>query len=308
MEDMKFIVDEDGNKCYLECSECGCDMLFKHDFGYIASSDSVPGFPICRTCLIEHCMQTNCMNCPYGNAETCSFLSTKEFYLEEKKREEEEERLAIDMHLYRYYNGKMIYECVKVLEREHGYVPLHFSEFYEYKKDKVGIAYFEGETVFYFNFDNDVNAVRQAIYDCYVNRVSELKSLIAVAEKNQSDAIFALSDVVASKHYLPSTKTYNARGIRTYDLNGKCTDTVDTPVTMNVDALFPGEMLTKFIVDGRFKGRCGWIHTVFVDGYATNIALFGLVPYSDKHYVRFDYFQWDDFCKEHCVEVFWQEK
>ena len=52
----------------------------------ICSSDYIEDWPDCRSCMIEHCVTTNCFGCEFnpGNYNDCRFLETKIFYLKEE--------------------------------------------------------------------------------------------------------------------------------------------------------------------------------------------------------------------------------
>ena len=71
---------------YRTCGQCNSELLFPvSDQRYIASSDFIPEFPgWCFTCLVEHCLATDCEQCKVAaNPATCSFKETKKIYAEE---------------------------------------------------------------------------------------------------------------------------------------------------------------------------------------------------------------------------------
>lgn len=53
---------------------------------YCCSSDYIEDFPLCRSCLIEHCCSTNCLGCEHSPSDyhKCRFLEMKNFYLNEE--------------------------------------------------------------------------------------------------------------------------------------------------------------------------------------------------------------------------------
>ena len=58
------------------CERCGSWLIMKMGSGdssyFMASSDYVGG-PICRTCMEEHCAQTNCLQCEIGKWPDCPY-------------------------------------------------------------------------------------------------------------------------------------------------------------------------------------------------------------------------------------------
>lgn len=77
-----FKADENG----LYCVICGSKVGFRHGDRYLLSSsaegDEAKG--ICHECLIEHCMQTNCLACDWHKCGSCPHVDTKKIYLEDK--------------------------------------------------------------------------------------------------------------------------------------------------------------------------------------------------------------------------------
>ena len=68
---------------YYRCKQCGSNLLVKiYDGYYVCKSDFVEEFPgWCRTCLIDHCCETDCTTCTIKDKEDCSFIDIKELYL-----------------------------------------------------------------------------------------------------------------------------------------------------------------------------------------------------------------------------------
>ena len=74
------------NEVILKCSSCKCALAWHvpgEDYS-ICSSEYVEGFKLCRSCLIEHCLATNCLGCRLGKYPECSFLPIKKFHREYK--------------------------------------------------------------------------------------------------------------------------------------------------------------------------------------------------------------------------------
>jgi hypothetical protein len=65
------------------CTMCGCELVWKHPETdmYMESSANLPDWPICHGCMVDHCVQTNCLGCGYGEYPACQFLSTKRHYM-----------------------------------------------------------------------------------------------------------------------------------------------------------------------------------------------------------------------------------
>ena len=68
------------------CARCGSWMIMKKGDGpesyFLASSDYVGG-PICRTCMEEHCTQTNCLQCEIGKWPDCPYSWIKKYALKD---------------------------------------------------------------------------------------------------------------------------------------------------------------------------------------------------------------------------------
>ena len=67
------------------CERCGSWLIMKMGSGdssyFMASSDYV-GTQICRTCMEEHCGQTNCFQCEIGQQPDCPYAWIKKSVLE----------------------------------------------------------------------------------------------------------------------------------------------------------------------------------------------------------------------------------
>jgi len=48
------------------------------------SSNNIEDWPICYSCMIEHCCGTDCNGCKYGNYPDCRFLWMKRYYMNEE--------------------------------------------------------------------------------------------------------------------------------------------------------------------------------------------------------------------------------
>lgn len=70
-----------------ECKMCGSKLgQFINPFRIICSSDYIDGWPYCMSCMIEHCVATNCYGCEFnkGDYHNCQFFYMKQNYLEEE--------------------------------------------------------------------------------------------------------------------------------------------------------------------------------------------------------------------------------
>lgn len=73
-------------KCKMCGRELGQFVGIMNDEPYIVcSSDYIENWPYCKSCMIEHCVITNCLGCEFnpGNYNNCRFLETKTYYLKE---------------------------------------------------------------------------------------------------------------------------------------------------------------------------------------------------------------------------------
>ena len=69
--------------CEKHCKECGAELLW----GYpnlpgtmMESSSNLEDWPICKDCMIEHCVNTSCLACDYGKYPDCRFLDMDWYY------------------------------------------------------------------------------------------------------------------------------------------------------------------------------------------------------------------------------------
>lgn len=69
----------------IKCKICGCAMVWEHPQvpGVFQESSCYlgDGWPICRDCMIDHCVHANCLACNYGKYPDCQFLEMKTVYL-----------------------------------------------------------------------------------------------------------------------------------------------------------------------------------------------------------------------------------
>ena len=70
---------------YYRCKQCGSKLLVKIENNrYICSSDFIVEFPgWCHTCLVVHCVKTDCKSCKIKDRQDCSFAYMKDFYMTE---------------------------------------------------------------------------------------------------------------------------------------------------------------------------------------------------------------------------------
>lgn len=82
-EDLNRILGVDPNTLVEEvpvCKVCGNPMGVQTAIGILAKSNYL-GTDICRDCMIEHCCNTNCVDCKLENYSDCSYVSLKEYYM-----------------------------------------------------------------------------------------------------------------------------------------------------------------------------------------------------------------------------------
>ena len=68
------------------CKLCGGRMIFENRYvpgWFHESSENIENWSICHTCMVEHCVNTNCLGCEYGKYPDCRFLWLKEHYMSE---------------------------------------------------------------------------------------------------------------------------------------------------------------------------------------------------------------------------------
>ena len=68
-------------KATLNCSNCGCELawVIPGENRSICSSEYAVGFGMCYGCLLEHCLQTNCLGCELRKYPDCSFIPRKKY-------------------------------------------------------------------------------------------------------------------------------------------------------------------------------------------------------------------------------------
>lgn len=61
------------------CEYCGRPLVRKIPTGprYFTSTEDYVGAPLCRQCLEEHCLQTNCVQCEIGKWPNCRYSYIK---------------------------------------------------------------------------------------------------------------------------------------------------------------------------------------------------------------------------------------
>lgn len=62
------------------CKLCKCSMVWEAPLGsglFVESSYNLDDWPICHDCMVEHCVNTNCLGCNYGKYPDCRFLKMK---------------------------------------------------------------------------------------------------------------------------------------------------------------------------------------------------------------------------------------
>ena len=68
------------------CTRCGRTLITEvHLNGNLyqchCSESNIPGWSVCKECMIDHCVNTNCFACEYypeeGNYENCNFFKNK---------------------------------------------------------------------------------------------------------------------------------------------------------------------------------------------------------------------------------------
>ena len=76
-----FKIDGDAVRCRI----CGDNVGIRLGDGWILSSrsegDEERG--ICHDCLVDHCVQTNCLGCDWYKYPNCPHIETKKIYLED---------------------------------------------------------------------------------------------------------------------------------------------------------------------------------------------------------------------------------
>ena len=67
----------------LSCKSCGAWLTDVNAIGLAYASSHYNGTDICDSCMVEHCMSTNCLGCSIGTYPDCRFLGMKHFYQSE---------------------------------------------------------------------------------------------------------------------------------------------------------------------------------------------------------------------------------
>lgn len=67
----------------IKCKVCGSWLVNMNSTGTIYASSHYNGTDICDSCMIEHCVATNCLGCELGKYPECQFLDMKKFYMSE---------------------------------------------------------------------------------------------------------------------------------------------------------------------------------------------------------------------------------
>ena len=68
------------------CRMCNSIVSIKTDNGWILSSESEgdESKGICHSCLVEHCLHTNCLGCDWYKYPDCPHVFTKNICLDEE--------------------------------------------------------------------------------------------------------------------------------------------------------------------------------------------------------------------------------
>jgi hypothetical protein len=72
----------------LHCKICNSWLGTIEENGNSYASSAYNGTDICDSCMIEHCLSTNCFACKIGEYPNCQFVDQKRFYLEEARKEQ----------------------------------------------------------------------------------------------------------------------------------------------------------------------------------------------------------------------------
>lgn len=65
-----------------KCSVCGNNVIIDTPVGAYRSSDYIDNWDICFSCMLEHCAETSCLKCEYGNNSNCRFKWIKQIALD----------------------------------------------------------------------------------------------------------------------------------------------------------------------------------------------------------------------------------
>lgn len=71
---------------YKTCRTCGVQVLYPvTDTQYLTSDEFLQDFPgMCYSCLVKHCVSTECEECAVSAQPNCSFYEVKKLYLKNK--------------------------------------------------------------------------------------------------------------------------------------------------------------------------------------------------------------------------------
>ena len=67
----------------LNCKVCGSWLTKIDSSGIPYASSHYNGTDICDSCMVEHCVATNCLGCELGKYPDCKFLDMKQHYMSE---------------------------------------------------------------------------------------------------------------------------------------------------------------------------------------------------------------------------------
>lgn len=65
------------------CKDCGCSLTGINSMGDVYASSHYNGTEYCDSCMIEHCVHTNCLGCKRGEYPNCQFVEQKKYYMED---------------------------------------------------------------------------------------------------------------------------------------------------------------------------------------------------------------------------------
>lgn len=71
------------------CTMCGQPLVYQVqcDSPYFVATSAYVGAPLCNSCLEEHCMQTNCLQCDVGEWPNCHNSNIKRQGMQKSKEE-----------------------------------------------------------------------------------------------------------------------------------------------------------------------------------------------------------------------------
>jgi len=68
------------NQSLVKCLLCKSEISWTHKNETMHSSDYLENIDICKTCLIDHCCETDCDSCSIRNVSNCEFKEIKIHY------------------------------------------------------------------------------------------------------------------------------------------------------------------------------------------------------------------------------------